>query len=162
MIKMKPKNYPENEPKAYPEAHPLFVRLIHEDISLIEFAEDPLVRNRVSANFLAGLDLEAFSFVGIQEHFDEDLRDLKEMMDWPEIEVPRENLNPTPNYGEITGRIKQDRATMDRLISLYDQDMALYERALRLRERRLGGPVFRMFSPSGAEGDESARLSNVA
>jgi hypothetical protein len=117
--------------------HPLVQRLHAENISLDEFAQDPTVRNRISSVFLGGRPLEAFAFLGIQEHFNEDFATLVRMMGWPEIESDVVNESPEPGYGDRLRELYEDDRLIDRLISLNEKDMALYEEALRLRARRL-------------------------
>jgi Sulfotransferase family len=117
--------------------HPLVQRLHAEDISIDEFAQDPTVRNRISSVFLGGRPLEAFAFLGIQEHFNEDFATLVRMMGWPEIESDVVNESPEPRYSDRRRELYEDDRLIDRLISLNEKDMALYEEALRLRARRL-------------------------
>ncbi len=117
--------------------HPLVRRLHADNISLDEFAQDPTARNRISSVFLGGRPLEAFAFLGIQEHFDEDFGALVRMMGWPQVESCVVNESPEPGYSARIRELHQDARLIDRLISLNEKDMALYEEALRLRARRL-------------------------
>jgi Sulfotransferase family len=124
--------------KRIPKAdHPLVCRLQDEGLSLLEFAEQPLARNRMSHVYLNGLDLEDFCFVGIQEHFQADLRDLTHLMGWPDSEVGVENSSPEPRYHALMDQHLSDKRLIGKLQSLNEDDMELYERALGLRTRRL-------------------------
>jgi hypothetical protein len=118
--------------------NPLLCKLQDENIPLLEFAEHPAARDRVSGIFLDGLELDDFFFVGIQEHFDEDLSELTRMMGWPEREIGVENSSPDPAYRDLAHRYRDDRSLTRRIEALNANDMALYERALRLRSRRRG------------------------
>ena len=118
--------------------HPLICRLQDEDLSLLEFAEHPLVRNRISQVFLNGLDLADFFFVGIHEHFRDDLWELTHLMGWPNCGVGVENRSPEPGYLALVHQHQSDKRLIDKLQSFNEDDMELYERALRLRTRRLG------------------------
>jgi hypothetical protein len=115
---------------------PVNCRLHTEQLSLEEFAEHPSVRNIVTRQYLYGLDLEEFFFVGIQEEFDEDLGDLARMMGWPEVRTGVDNANPEPGYRGLVRRHWSDRALIRRLERLNEADMEYYERARSLRARR--------------------------
>ncbi len=120
-----------------PTTHPLVRRLHFEGISFQEFIEDPYARNQVSDVFLGSKPLESFAFVGIQEQFDTDLTILARMMGWPEVEVETLNRSPEPSYEERLGELFGDLRLVDRILTLNERDMALYEEALKLRTRRL-------------------------
>jgi hypothetical protein len=122
-------------------SHRMLVRLRDQEISLEEFAEHPEVRDCISRTFLDRVDLDQFFFVGIQEHFREDLRELIGRMGWPQVEVGADNANPARGYHGLVQRYRDDRALMARLEALNAADMDLYERALALRARRRGGSV---------------------
>ena len=128
------KNIP---PVHNPPTHPLIRRIHLDGITFEEFIEDPYARNQVTGIFLGNKPLESFAFVGIQEHFDADLKDLARMMGWPEVVVEPVNRNPEPRYEARLGELFGDRGLIDRIISLNERDMDLYEEAVRLRARRL-------------------------
>jgi hypothetical protein len=127
------KNIP---PVHNPPTHPLIRRIHLEGASFEEFIEEPVARNQVTNMFLGSKPLESFAFVGIQEHFDADLKDLARMMGWPELGVEPVNRNPEPSYEARLGELFGDPRLIDRIVSLNEQDMALYEKAVRLRARR--------------------------
>jgi hypothetical protein len=122
--------------------NPLIHRLLDEDLSLVEFASDPSVRDRVSGTFLAGVEPGDVFFLGIQEQFDDEIRDLVRMMGWPPIAAGFENRNPGPCYGDRSRQIHEDRRLRDQLIALNPGDMALYEEAIHLRARRAGAATY--------------------
>ncbi len=117
--------------------NPLLTRHLTEELSLLEFAEHPLARNQFTRHFLDGLDLEDFFFVGIQEHFQEELKDLAWMMGWPTFEVGVDNANPQPGYRDRVNQLRSEPGLIQKLESLNEDDMALYERALTIRSRRV-------------------------
>lgn len=112
-------------------------RLLDEGLSLAEFVECPEARNRMTRAFLGGVDLADFDFVGVQEYFGDDLRALCRRLGWPAPEAVFENANPAEGYRAEVARIRGDRRFLRRLEALNPEDMRLYERALRLRRRRL-------------------------
>jgi hypothetical protein len=116
--------------------NPLVQRLHAGGLSIDEFAQDPLARNQVSSIFLKGTPPEAFAFLGIQEHFEEDSRDLVRMMGWPEADPGVLNPSPEPSYADRRREHYDNDRLIDRLVSLNEGDMALYEAALRIRARR--------------------------
>jgi hypothetical protein len=117
--------------------NPVRYRLRDENLSLLEFAEIPRVRNQFAEVFFRGLDPEGFDFVGLQEHFADDYAELTGRLNWPTIEPPVENRNPAPEYQESLRRIQADPALWRRLADLNAHDLDLYERAVRIRSLRL-------------------------
>jgi hypothetical protein len=104
--------------------NPLLCRLLDQNLTLLEFAEDPTACNVISRVFLGGLPADEFDFLGVQEHMDDDLSDLCRMMNWPELDLARENTSPEPAYGERIREIHADPRVIDRLVSLNEGDMA--------------------------------------
>ncbi|WP_367389476.1 sulfotransferase family 2 domain-containing protein [Lewinella sp. LCG006] len=96
--------------------------------SLIEYARDEISRNRIS-KFLSGAQLTDFIFVGIQEHYDADLADLANLLDWPTAKAFLHNV--TGSSYEV------DKGTRDEIARLNTLDMDLYHTALEMRENRL-------------------------
>ena len=95
--------------------------------NLMEFAHAKGSRN-VCADYLKGIQLEDLHFVGIVEHFEEDIAYLAKIMGWKNYKVP--HLNRTARQ-EPLADFKNDA------ISLWNKkDMDLYEYALELRKRR--------------------------
>jgi hypothetical protein len=89
--------------------------------------------NPVTSWFLRGYDLDAFDFVGLQEHFADDLADLGRLLGWPPVEVPGRNRTTSPEY--LAFRASDD--LLDRIRARNDKDVELYERALELRRARV-------------------------
>jgi len=96
--------------------------------SLMEYAQAEINRNRIS-KFLNGAKIEDFTFVGIQEHYSEDLNTLAKVLDWNAFRELHHNQT-----GQTKRQVsEEDRAEIARLNEL---DMALYEKALALRAQR--------------------------
>lgn len=96
--------------------------------SLLEYARREINRNRQS-KFLAGHQLRDFTFVGIQEHYDEDVSDLSKMLLW------RKDVQPKKH--NVTGsRIEVSEADRAEIASLNAEDMTLYAEGLQLRADR--------------------------
>ncbi len=97
--------------------------------SLVEYANVELNRNRMS-KFLKGKALHDFLFVGIQEYYSEDLRQLAGLLGWQGFQEPRHN---------VTGRQKREVTSeeMDAIARLNEKDLAIYEEALDLRRQRI-------------------------
>jgi hypothetical protein len=114
------------------------VRLLHAgDLSIDEFARHPAARNQISGIFLKGSRPESFAFLGIQEHYETDCLDLARLMGWPDHGPQFENQNPEPGYDDRRRELYEDHRLIERLVALNEADMALYEEAVRLRDRRL-------------------------
>ncbi len=97
--------------------------------SLLEFAEQTENQN-VMSRFLKGSDLSRFKFIGIQDHFEEELVRLERIMNWPPI------VNRIHN---ATERLKLEISTREyEQIALLNQgDMMLFEQACHLRNQTL-------------------------
>lgn len=92
--------------------------------SLIEYAQQPGERNRMS-RFLLG-ELDAFAFLGQTESFAEDLSVLSARFGWPA--APAIEANRTPGKPADV-----DAAARQRIAELNQVDVAIYERALARR-----------------------------
>ena len=97
--------------------------------TLMEYARDDWNKNRIS-KFLQGVTLDQLAFVGIQEHYTEDLRALAELLNWKEF--PEFRHNTTPNKYEVSPEERAEIAALNEL------DVALYKEATKLRNKRLG------------------------
>lgn len=95
--------------------------------SLLQYAQDEANQNRMS-RFLEGLSLEKMHFVGLVEQYDEDLKTLAVRMGWENYPVFYHNQT-----GKDTSSITD--AERDIIRSLNQEDVALYEHALLLREK---------------------------
>ena len=93
--------------------------------------------NPVTAWFLRGYDLDDFDFVGIQEHFVEDVAELRRTLGWPEVEIPVHNRTTTPEYLEF----RPSEELLGKIRSANQADVELYERALELRRARVSTGV---------------------
>jgi hypothetical protein len=95
--------------------------------SLLEYAQADINRNRMH-DFLHGMLLSEFTFVGIQEHFSEDLATLADLMNWKSPTVFHHNKTASYKLSE------EER----RLIGSWNQlDVKLYQDGLKLRKERL-------------------------
>lgn len=95
--------------------------------SLLEYARDEISRNRMY-KFLDGLPLDNFKFVGIQEHYKDDLGDLMPLLgheNYPDIQV-----NVTSKKRTVS------QETLKEIRELNALDVAMYEEALELRKQR--------------------------
>src|SRR5687768_13905304 len=111
--------------------HSLHKYVVQNKLSLLEFAEIPQARNILHDTFLRGRSLEEFDFVGIQEHFAEDLDWLCRHMKWAKQQVPEERRTVHKDYKPDA----LDADTEKKLRGLNEADLALYERALQMRAR---------------------------
>ncbi len=127
--------------KSYEDAveldHPILEAA--KSASFAEFAEIPSMQDLMTRVFLRPTRLEDFAFVGIQEHYSEDLDYLCGMMGWsaPEATMERSNANPYPGYREAVREILADRGLIRRIERMNSTDIDFYEAAVELRRRRL-------------------------
>lgn len=96
--------------------------------SLLTYAREEENRNRIS-DFLAGATPEDFFFIGIQEHFGEDIQRLGGMLGWPEVQVRDLNKN-----SRVSDPSPEEWAEISRLNS---DDLVWYEQALQWRTRKI-------------------------
>ncbi|MEZ5293359.1 MAG: hypothetical protein R2745_19915 [Vicinamibacterales bacterium] len=111
-------------------APPLHRRVVEEQWSLERFCLSDEMRN-VYAQFLWGFPIDNFDFVGITEHYDDDLAYFARR--YLEIEIPSERVNAVLAPGE--GH-QVDPDLERRIAACHARDMALYERALEARQAR--------------------------
>jgi len=102
--------------------------------SLLEYARDEKNRNR-QYKFLDGISLTEFDFVGIQEDFEADLREIANILNWGKY--------PMPLYQNKTSRKKNELAeeVIKEIEALNSLDMELYRRALVLRKKNVADYV---------------------
>lgn len=96
--------------------------------TLIEYASVEGARNCMS-KFINGVELDRFLFVGVCEHFDEDVEALATLLGWREYGAFRHNDSSTEKR-ELTEDLRAE------IRRLNDRDVAVYEKALELRLRR--------------------------
>ncbi|MGB3468257.1 MAG: sulfotransferase family 2 domain-containing protein, partial [Cyclobacteriaceae bacterium] len=120
----------------HPEAH------IEEQLFL-KFARKDTNKNIIS-KCLDGKELSEFFFVGITELFEEDIKELKALLNWSEFQITYQNKNPYPEYKAFVESVLLDQVIIDELTALNSQDIEIYKTALSKRETRrkkLGLPI---------------------
>ncbi|MCH2051199.1 MAG: glycosyltransferase 61 family protein [Trichodesmium sp. ALOHA_ZT_67] len=110
--------------------------LVENQISLLEFAQLPDIRN-ITSRFLNRRKITDFYFVGIQEFFQEDLIYLKEQLVWSDFEIEYTNKNNHSNYEEKLQNILLDTKLIHQLEEINSDDVEFYQRALKNREERI-------------------------
>jgi hypothetical protein len=93
--------------------------------------------NDVTEWFLRGYDIDDIDFVGIQEHFDEDVADVGRMLGWPAFEIPVVARTTTPEYLDF----QPSEQLLRKIRAANQADVELYERALERRRRRRSAAV---------------------
>ncbi|MEG4043675.1 glycosyltransferase [Microcoleus sp. Pol17_C1] len=102
---------------------------------LVEFAEMPENQNVIS-EYLRGIEITDFFFIGIQEFFQDDLNNLKESLDWPELEIGWNNQNKYQGYHTYVNKVLGDKNMVAKLAALNSDDIEVYQTALKLRQKR--------------------------
>lgn len=100
--------------------------------SLLEYAQQEQARNRMS-KFLREMPLEKFRFVGFVEDYDNDLARLAASLDWRDYPVFKHNRT-----GKDTSTVSDDE--LQRIREWNMEDVALYERALQMKEAGYWNP----------------------
>jgi hypothetical protein len=96
--------------------------------TLMEYAIQDIARNRM-ASFLRGMPLDQFTFVGIQEHYTEDLSHLAKILGW---------INYVEHFHNVTEDKYSDvsEETWEEIKALNSLDWELYQEALAIRAAR--------------------------
>jgi hypothetical protein len=112
--------------------------MVENNIGLWEFAEMK-AKNFISplADFYCrDVDLTDFYFVGVQEFFQDDLAELKQMLGWADFKMEVFNQNKYPNYVEHLKEALEDKKLLNKLIAMNRRDIELYQTALDMRAKR--------------------------
>lgn len=109
------------------ETHPRLNILNTMKRNLLEFSENKGNRNLCS-KYLNGTGLQDLHFVGVVEHFEEDMAYLAKLMGWKNYQIP--HLNSTSKRPPLP------RHKYEAIQGWNQEDMELYEQALALRKSR--------------------------
>ena len=125
-------------PTDHPNSTDFHKYVVNNQISFEEFINCKQTQNFISIYYCQGINLENFQFIGIQEFFREDLRELQQLLNWPEVKVTPSNRNTYPDYEDLVRNILSDQRVIRKIVSLNSADMELYQNALNLRAKRKG------------------------
>jgi len=125
-------------PTDHPTSTDFHKYVVNNQISFEEFINCKQTQNFISIYYCQGINLENFHFIGIQEFFREDLRELQQLLNWPEVKVTPSNRNTYPDYEDLVRNILSDQQLIGKIVSLNSADMDLYQNALNLRAKRKG------------------------
>lgn len=111
------------------------------NLSLLELAEHPKMKNQMMTSFVGKQSLQSYYFIGIQEFFTEDLLELSSYLNWPKAVVHpfsqlTSNKNPNPRYFQYVNEVLSDRPLVSRLMQALEADCELYQMALEMRANR--------------------------
>ncbi len=110
-------------------------QVLEQDLGILEFANISENKN-IESLYIDRMNLTEFYFVGIQEFFDEDIAELKQLMGWDKFKRNSRNKNPHPEYIRRLEAILNDTKLINKLAILNNKDMELYQEALELRAER--------------------------
>jgi hypothetical protein len=114
---------PENAPS-------LHKRMIAEEWSLERFCLGPELRD-LYLQFLYGFPLEYFSFIGIMEHYADDLTFFAERFMDASVSPMRINVGSVAGNGyQISESLRNE------IEDFHSKDMGLYQRAMEMRQTR--------------------------
>ena len=112
--------------------------VVENNLSFSEFIELKCTKNFVSNYFFKDIRLSEFTFVGIQEFFNEDLQSCMKTLENQVLEVQIFNKNEYPEYKEEVTKILDNKKTMTRIVELNGKDLQVYNLALKMRCERKG------------------------
>ncbi len=110
-------------------------QMLEEDWSLEEFVVRPELRN-VYRSFLWGFPVQRFAFIGITEHYAEDLKDFSRLFLGRALQAVEENRNPDQNPGSRKTTYSIDPSLRQIIEGTHAADVSLYRYALQKRVER--------------------------
>jgi hypothetical protein len=110
-------------------------RILEQDLGILEFAKIAENQN-IESLYIDEMNLRDFYFVGIQEFFEDDIAELKQLMAWSQFNINARNKNSHPEYIVRLEAIVNNTELMNQLALLNQKDMELYQEALELRAER--------------------------
>lgn len=117
-------------------ADPLAKGIAEIGMDIYDFVELSAMQNQISNYYCRGRQLKDFDFIGIHEHFTEDLIQLKNLMKLPDFTWEIINDNKYPNYQDSVSTLMNDSKLIEKISLSNKEDIELYELALKLRETR--------------------------
>lgn len=114
-------------------AAPHHRQVIEQGWTLEQFCLSEQFRN-IYTQYLWGFPLEKFAFIGISEHYAEDLRECSHRYLGIELEPRRENT-----AASVHPRRTLEPDLLERVRRFHAADIDLYQRALQWRRERLAG-----------------------
>jgi len=110
---------------------PLHQTVIDENWSFERFCLSDELRN-VYSKYLWNFPVEHFEFIGIYEHYDDDLKYFAQhFLNITDFDIPKVNVNPLKN-----GNYSDGIDFLDELKSFHSEDYILYNYALKKRQER--------------------------
>lgn len=107
-----------------------------EKQKLLNYAKKPRIRNFMSRHFKKR-KLKDFWFVGITEFFEEDLTEIQTLLGWAELKIIKTNKHKYPTrYRAFVKAVLSDSEMLEQLTFLNRKDIKLYEKALKMRQKR--------------------------
>ena len=113
--------------------------VVENNLDFSDFVKQTFTQNIASNYFCKGMKLTDFYFVGIQEFFRDDLKDMKNNLGWStKIQIPLANRNSYDKYQDQLREILNNKSLIKKIVDINSADMELYQKALRLRVERKG------------------------
>lgn len=120
----------------YNKKYPFSINQDMNKLNLVDYAQLPWKQNEMSKH-LAGVELEDYYFIGIQEFFNEDLEDMQTLLGWSNIETNiYDNSSLSNQYYQLIKETLSEAKVLDKIATLNAEDMELYEKALQIRAKR--------------------------
>ena len=113
----------------------IHAQLLNNNLNVLEFAQIPEMRNFLT-QYIQGMRLQEFDFVGIQEFYQEDLQNLQKIMGWQNIQPIIKNNNCYPQYEKSLQEILSNTSLINQIAKLNQEDLQLYQNALKIRAKR--------------------------
>lgn len=114
----------------------LHTRIVKEGWTLERFCLEPYLKNYYS-QFLWNFPIERFDFIGVTEHYEEDVHYLfSRVLGEDKVFVPDHKVNANKDRTG-SGSYVEDPDLRKRIEAFHDQDMRLYRMVLEKRRQRM-------------------------
>ena len=111
------------------------LRHISPNMTIWDYVELPYRRNWQT--MYTGGDLSRFFFVGKQENFANDVKDLAMTLRWKRFAIPKLNISVSNAYTRAKGELLSDREFINHVKFNHADDVALYKSIVRYPKGRM-------------------------
>ncbi|MDQ7785794.1 MAG: sulfotransferase family 2 domain-containing protein [Desulfomonilaceae bacterium] len=123
--------------------HTLQVRVRRSQMDLAEFATIPILRNLMTRVFLENVPVSSLFFVGVQEYYRADMKELATRLGWRTVRFDQANVQRNHDYVALKRGVMSDSRLVSLLTDLNSEDMAFYESVVASRSSYSSGATLR-------------------
>lgn len=125
-------------------------QIIEQKLDIDKYIEFECFQNSMYAHCSTFPDIIdpilSYDFIGIQDFFSSDFMDLSDLLNFPKIELWKDNANQHEHYKDKLKTTLADKKLLSKIISLNHKDMEVYKLALESRAKRKGLSTFSLIN----------------